>query len=120
MFYISTDIPSTKRKGADYMSIGSTIGGFTTKEVTAILTYLENSYKPYSKASNFMKRFEREQISNPKGNDYYISNDPEIFFEELKKIPRFNKKLERQKIHDFETLKHTAINYCEDYDIPID
>lgn len=100
------------------MSIGGTINGFTTKEVRAIYTYLDKPISS-SKALSILEMYEPELIPNPNGpNDFYISTNSEEFFSNLKQ--HFGTKIQKQKIADFESLKHTAINYCEDNDIPLD
>ncbi|PEB54443.1 50S ribosomal protein L7ae [Bacillus pseudomycoides] len=93
------------------MSIGSTHNHVTSKEIMAINAYVTGKIISQSKASNILKRFDpEEKPGNNHSGIYFISDQGERVFEYYKGLnPNlFNK----QRLENYEELKHRAIDYC--------
>lgn len=101
------------------MSIGSKINEVTTYEVQVIISYLEGSNKLISnnKALDILKMFEPEIISSPSSPNghFYSSSQGEKFYNHFKKL--HENKINKQKLNNYEELKHEAISYCEKHNL---
>lgn len=96
-------------------NIGGLSNHCTAYEIQAIETYLAAPVKliSVSTASNRLKLFEPQTIENrnsPSGF-YYISDQSTRIYEHYKKC--YPNKIEKQKLNNYEELKHKAISYCE-------
>ncbi|WP_456028208.1 hypothetical protein [Bacillus cereus] len=93
------------------MSIGSTHNHATSKEIMAIHAYVTGEIISQSKELNILKNFNHEEKpgANPSGT-FFISNQGEKVFRYYKTLrPNLFKK---QKLENYEELKHRAIDYC--------
>ncbi|HDR6289305.1 TPA: 50S ribosomal protein L7ae [Bacillus cereus] len=93
------------------MSIGSTYNHVTSKEIMAIHAYVTGDVISQSTALNFLKRFDPEEKpgNNPSGI-YFISNQGESIYEYYKGLkPNL---FAKQRLDNYEELKHRAIDYC--------
>lgn len=104
------------------MAMGNLGGNYnfvTSYEIQVIETYVKNLSKlmPLSSALSRLRLFSPEEVESPTspGGFYNASTHAEEVYEHYKKQnpPFFIK----QKLDDYEDLKHAAISYCERHEL---
>lgn len=99
------------------VSIASKYNYVTTKEIQVIETYLANLEKLIDSgmALRILKReFEPTEVSSPRspGGYYFASIQADKVYGYYK--DRYSNKIEKQRLNDYEELKHKATSYCEE------
>lgn len=97
-------------------NIGGSVNMCTAYEIQAIETYLAAPERliSLSTASNRLKLFKPEEVDNfnsPKAF-FNVSNQTDLVYQHYK--ARYPNKIEKQKLNNYEELKHRAISYCEE------
>lgn len=97
------------------MSIGSEYNSITSNEIAVIHAYVTGDKISSSKALKILKWFAPKEVqgSTKQSRSYYISKNAEEVFEHYKsKNPKL---FAKQKLNNYEELKHRAINYCSEH-----